>query len=304
VARVERQTSPRSRPGQAAGTIAPTLIAPRLGPRRNINPAARRRTTALFALVLSILFGMIAGAIVLAGPAKVSVPDLQGFTWERAATRVQQAGLRVAFVSRFDQARRGTAIAQEPRPGTKADRGTQVQIVLSAGPLPVRVPRVEGENSQDARRVLSSLGLQVRIAAVPAPGVVPGTVTQQTPGAAAELAPGSTVKLSVAETPQWRAITSFSGQGSGQSVPFRIRGPRWRLVYNMHYDGTCALLFICSGPSAQVAALAGTWSGTRFDLNDGANQTREFDTGAGRYQLSVSPGSDTASWSITVEDYF
>jgi hypothetical protein len=118
------------------------------------------------------------------------------------------------------------------------------------------------------------------------------------------LVPGATVSLSVAETPQWRTITSFNADGPGQSVPFRVRGTRWRIVYSMGYDGTCTFIFICSGPSAHVATLSGGSPADGFDLNEGQHQTQEFDSGAGEYQVAVSPGSDGAHWSMQIEDYY
>jgi hypothetical protein len=72
----------------------------------------------------------------------------------------------------------------------------------------------------------------------------------------------------------------------------------------MQYDGTCTFLFICSGPSAKVAALAGASPGDGFDLNEGHDQTHEFDSGGGLYEITVSPGSDKARWSMHIEDYY
>lgn len=281
-----------------------TRIAPRLNPRRNVNPSGRRRTVALFAAVLAILLGMAVGAIVLAQPSTVRVPDLRGLGRAAATARADRGGLHTAFVSRFDQAPRGVAVAQHPGPGTEADRGAAIEVVLSAGPPPVKVPQLDGGTSTDAQTVLSSLGLHARITPVPAPGVGPGTVTHQSPAAATELVPGSTVSLSVAETPQWRMITSVDGDGPGRSVPFRIRGDRWRIVYSMGYDGMCTFIFFCSGPSARVATLAGGSPAKGFDLNEGHNQTQEFDSGPGVYQVAVSPGSDSAHWSMQIEDYY
>jgi hypothetical protein len=42
----------------------------------------------------------------------------------------------------------------------------------------------------------------------------------------------------------------------------------------------------------------------QFDLGEGDNKTRIFDTGPGIYQISVSAGNDTAQWSIKIDDYY
>jgi hypothetical protein len=108
--------------------------------------------------------------------------------------------------------------------------------------------------------------------------------------------------LLVAEVPSWRDVTSFSGSDAGQSVPFKIRGTQWRIVYTMSYQGTCNFVLFCNGPSAQV--LGGGSTNTSFDLSDGGAQTRVLKTGAGVYQIAVKAGWDSARWSITVQDWY
>jgi hypothetical protein len=286
------------------GQVPPTRVAPRPTPRRNVNPAARRRTVAAFGLVLTLLGAMILTAVLTSRDSQVRVPRLDGLGRAAVSTKAARAGLHPKFGSRFDSAPRGTVIAQAPRPGTTVSSGSTVRVTLSAGPRPVPVPKVVGESAADAQTVLKSIGLRSTTTAVPAPGITPGTVQKQNPPAKAALAPGSTVTLSVAETPQWRALTSFSGENAGHSVPFEIRGTRWRVIYNMAYDGACSLIFICSGPHMHIAALRGGSTAPGFDLNEGAGQIQTYTSGAGVYQISISPGSDNARWSVKVEDYY
>jgi hypothetical protein len=299
---LDRRRAPAPRRDERRATR--TRVAPRVAPRRNFNPAERRRTMALFMLLACLMLAGLAGAVLLAQSSRVRVPDLRGLTRSQAAARAAHAGLHPTFAVRYDQAARGTAVAQNPGRGTRVNRGSSVRVLLSAGPPPVKLPLLNGESSADAEKVLSSLGLRAAIATVPAPGTSPGTVTAQSPPPASELFPGSTVKLSVAEIPQWRSITSFSSDSGGRSVPFRIRGTRWRIVYNMGYQGVCTFIFFCSGPSARVAAVGGGSQPNGFDLGEGQNQTQQFDSGPGVYQVTVSPGSDSARWSMEIEDYY
>jgi hypothetical protein len=127
-------------------------------------------------------------------------------------------------------------------------------------------------------------------------------VTAQSPGAGQEVPAHSMVTLSVAQSPQWRTLSTFSGTAAGRSPGFRIEGQQWRVVYRMGYVGTCTFIVFCSGPSAHVRNLD-TGQSTSFDLSNGANQSRTFNSGPGRYRIEVSPGNDTASWSIEVQDY-
>src|SRR5207237_8872267 len=114
---------------------------------------------------------------------------------------------------------------------------------------------------------LRRLGLRASVEAVPAPGVAAGTVTREVPSAGAHLFPGSTVSLAVAEIPRWRALTTLTDRGGGSSVPFRIRGTRWRVVYRMSFDGVCTFLFVCSGPTAHVEGLGRGAGSGRFGLS-------------------------------------
>ena len=111
-------------------------------------------------------------------------------------------------------------------------------------------------------------------------------------------------RLSVAETPTWRALTSLSGDAGGHTVPFRILGTRFRVVYRMSYAGMCTFFFFCEGPSARVVNLTTGATVAQFGLQDGGTQNQVVDAGAGLYLLSITPGGDTASWSLTVDDYY
>jgi hypothetical protein len=111
---------------------------------------------------------------------------------------------------------------------------------------------------------------------------------------------GSTVTLSVAEVPQWHVVTAFTGSASG---PFHIIGTHWRIVYRMAFQGTCTWILFCSGPSARVSDPAGRYV-AGFGLSDGNGQVQSFNTGAGTYDVRVTPGADDADWSLEVQDNY
>jgi hypothetical protein len=252
-------------------------------------------------VVLALVGGLIAAAIVIGGVRHVRVPKLQGLTRAAAFRRAHHIQLTPAFHARFSGARKGTVIAQSPAPGTRVRQGSTVSVELSKGPPPVALPRLIGSSSSSAQAAIDKLRLHATVTQVPAPGVTPGTVAAQDPAPNTKLFPGSTVALSVAETPRWRTLTSFTG---GLSVPFRVRGAKWRLVYKMSYGATCTFIFVCSGPTAHAANLTrGTGAGS-FDLNEGSGQIWTFPTGPGLYQVRISPGSDSATWSAQVQDWY
>ena len=298
-----RASTPRSEMpnGTARRTKgAETWVAPRYSPRRNVNPAARRRRFAALGVALGLLGAMLVAAIILAAGPTVKVPGVKALTKGGASAKLHRAHLGVHFFSRFDPSvKPGRVVEQTPGPGTQVKQDSTVQVELSKGPPPVAVPKLIGLQSGDAVAKLHKANLSAKVTTVPAPGITPGQVTAQSTLAGHHLSVHSTVALSVAETPSWREVTSFSGDGGGQSVPFNIRGSQWRIVYQMSYNGTCSFVLFCDGPSGQVIGTSKS-----FGMNDGDGQTQVFKTSPGRYQIAIKPGLDSAHWSITVQDWF
>src|SRR6201999_2368210 len=91
-----RRPAPEPHPSLPEATRA----APVRPPRRNVNPAARRRAAAALGAVLVLLGAMVAGAIVLAAPARTRVPSLPGWRRPAVAAAPRRADLTVAFSSR------------------------------------------------------------------------------------------------------------------------------------------------------------------------------------------------------------
>jgi hypothetical protein len=253
------------------------------------------------------MLALAAGALVVFELADVAasttVPDLRGLPRGGVLARARRLHVRPAFSSRYSDRATGIAIAQNPAAGTRVIDGSTVRVVVSEGPPPVKVPRVVGESSGSAESRLSGARLRYRVALVPAAGSEPAVVLRQTPEPGVTVPSGSTVALSVAEAPQWRALTTFSGVDEGHSVPFRILGSQWRLSYSMNYQETCLLLVFCMGPSADVENVQTGSSVGGFELSEG-NASHTFHSGPGLYRVSISGGRDTARWSMTVEDYY
>jgi serine/threonine-protein kinase len=162
---------------------------------------------------------------------------------------------------------------------------------------PVEVPLVVGETVGAARAKLRSLHLKARTRTVPAPGIRPGTVTQQAPAGGHTVAARGTVALSVAEVPRWRSLTTFTGRSS---VSFRIRGERWRLLVSGSSTRHCTLLFFCH--SSQLQVLSGSSTVRTLSLGDGIDQSEVVESGPGVYRVTVDPASSSTRWSIRVQD--
>jgi hypothetical protein len=281
------------------------VAAERPDARDGVETASRAPTRLALAL---LALGMTAAALLairaITAPAMVPVPNLRGLSGRALLTSLRRSGLHAAFSRRYAAAPVGVAVSQSPAAGSRTTSGSVVSVVLSRGAPPVEVPRLVGQSMSTARAILGSLHLSTVVQTVPAPGTSPGTVTGQRPGAGSYLAQHKTVTLLAAEVPQWRTVTSFTGTDGGASVPFRIRGERWRAVYSMSYVGTCTFILFCDGPGANVVNPSSGATVSQFGLNEGSGQTDVLNLGPGVYEVKITPGMDSAQWSMAVQDYY
>jgi eukaryotic-like serine/threonine-protein kinase len=268
-------------------------------PRRNVNPAARRRAVAAVGLVIALLGAMVVAALLIGHTTYTHVPNLRRAGKSHALAAARRAHVRLTFGYRHSAAAAGTVIGQTPRAGARVTTRSTVHLTVSTGPVPVPVLGVRGEHASDAEQSLRGVGLRTTVREVAAPDSAPGTVVGQNPVGGRRVARGSTVTLSVAEVPRWRTVATFDGRSSG---PVHIIGRHWRIVYRMAFNGTCTWLLFCSGPTARVidAATGGYVAG--FGLQDGTGQVQGFATGAGSYEVQVTPGGDDAGWSLQIQD--
>ncbi|MEO8968564.1 MAG: protein kinase [Solirubrobacteraceae bacterium] len=308
-AAVSRRTAPpgavrpshRRRSGPDAVAASQTRRAPQRGPRRTHNPAGRRRRIAALTAVFVLLAAMLTAGLVLSGGQRVRVPSLIGLRRAGIEHRARALPVRVSYTTRWSARPRGTAIAQAPRVGRGIDQGASLRVVLSAGPPPVRVPQLAGLLVSDAQAALARVGLRSLIRAIAAPGEPAGAVTSQSPAPGVWAARSHAVLVDVVKTLHWQAVATVHSSGAPTTASFRIRGPHWRVVYTMSYQGTCTFIIFCSGPSATVDGPTGARS---FDLSDGGRQTESFAPGSGRFTLSVHPGSDSARWTAWIQDWY
>ena len=292
-----RVTTPRFPPPPPGPTG--TRRAPRMSPRRNVNPGARRRAAAAVGVVVALLAGMVAAAVLIGRTSHTHVPRLTHLSRARALIAARHAHVRLHIVASYAAAPAGTIVAQHPAAGTEVTSGATVHLTVSKGPAPVHVLSTRGLAVGGAEQTLHRLHLRTAVHPVPAPGTKPGMVVGQDP-AGGTVKRGSLVTLSVAEVPQWRTVRTFTGRSSGS---FPIKGGHWRIVYRMAFQGTCTWVLFCSGPGARVTDATGRYI-AGFGLNDGGQQIQSFSTGAGTYNVSVIPGSDDATWSVEIQDNY
>jgi serine/threonine-protein kinase len=130
------------------------------------------------------------------GVEQVEVPDLSGLTRAEVEQRLAANDLTGSFTEEYSDTvpNRGEVIEQEIEPGTEIDIDSEVEVVVSAGPLTVEVPDLRGQPVEEARAELAAMDLKVRVIRQPRPRVGPFVRGEE--GRVEELSPqpGSTIQ--------------------------------------------------------------------------------------------------------------
>ncbi|MFH8465765.1 Stk1 family PASTA domain-containing Ser/Thr kinase [Streptomyces sp. NPDC017991] len=147
------------------------------------------------------------------GPHTVRVPDLKGYTLDKAKERLKKEGLAAGMVTKSfsEDVTAGYVVGTKPGAGTERRGGSAIALVVSKG-SPVDVPDVLGDDLDDARQELEDAGLTVEVAA----GQITsdheaGQVAAQSPDADKQVAQGDTVELTVSKGPPMVEVPDVVG---------------------------------------------------------------------------------------------
>ncbi|WP_027479102.1 transglycosylase domain-containing protein [Gryllotalpicola ginsengisoli] len=140
---------------------------------------------------------------------QIPVPDLSGKTVSEAKSILSGLGFTYQDGGEKDSSvEKGKVAGTNPGAGSKASKGSVVQVYTSKGNL-VKVPNVVGKSVADATKTLLAAGFHVKVS-----GSTSGTVSAQSPGADSEAKEGAEVTITV------KAAAKSSGDGdSGGSSP-------------------------------------------------------------------------------------
>jgi serine/threonine-protein kinase len=131
----------------------------------------------------------------------VIVPDVINQSEESATAELDRLGLvAVVDTAPSNEVDEGNVIAQEPEPGTEAEAGDEVVILVSEGPEAQSMPNVIGQDGGEAEAILESEPylLEVTVEETVCPGAIPpGEVCEQDPPEGTEVEPGDSATLSV-----------------------------------------------------------------------------------------------------------
>ena len=222
----------RERPAVAAYTIADdaptqmmhTVLPPRRSPMpdrfTSISEEEERRsrfgTGLIVTLVLLALIATGVGYVLFGRPfalptvaASVPVGDYGDMTDTQAEAAVVNAGLVARFYkSASDTVPANHVIRQNPAPGTKVERNSVVELVISNGLPMVGLPDVRGYNVSDAERTLEDDGFKVK-RDERYDNAAKDSVIDQSPKARAQVRKGVVISLVVSKGPQSISAPNF-----------------------------------------------------------------------------------------------
>ncbi len=166
----------------------------------------KRRIIAIVSVLALLLLGAVLAAVLLindpeppAAPATVAVPTVTGQDEPTARAAIEAAGLVVGAVGTeaSPTVSEGQVIRSDPAGGTQVERGSTVNLAVSAGPDTILVPNVVQLTEERAISALETAGFTNIISAPVDSLEDEGTVVGVSPGEGSQAAPGAQIRLQV-----------------------------------------------------------------------------------------------------------
>jgi len=147
--------------------------------------------------------GTTVTAIVSKGPERYAVPLVAGKTVDDATTALESGNLTLGKTTEAysDKVGVGVVVTTNPAPGVKLKRDQAVDLVVSKGPAPVKLPKLAGQTQAAATATLTKAGLKVTTSSDYSKTVKTGSVISTSPGSGATVPKGSTVNLVISKGP-------------------------------------------------------------------------------------------------------
>lgn len=146
--------------------------------------------------------GSFVDLVLSKGPRPIKVPDLVGKTVAEAQALLASRGLAMRRQDEFnEQMEAGRIIRQDPSAGVSAVRGEAVTVIVSKGPLLIKVRNVVGLMKEEAKAQLEADGLVVEFKAGISSPTAYGKVVNQSPAAGTDVKRGTTVTLWIGQNP-------------------------------------------------------------------------------------------------------
>lgn len=220
---VLRPDTPTDEPTEGDTTARVTEI----GAPESVDRAEHPWATAVgvVALLLVVLIGLVGVGRSMSPDdsepevSELVVPRLGGRSLEQAQQQLERLGLVVDVRYEPNESTPvDVVVDQEPIAGARLEVGEQVVLVVSDGPLGVRVPDLGEVTGPEAVRLLSAYGLEGVTEGVYDEDVPQQQIVATVPAAGSRAAPGSQVQVLVSRGPAPRTVPDVLGRTSADAL--------------------------------------------------------------------------------------
>lgn len=176
--------------------------------------------------------------VISQGSEQVDVPDVLGMSENEARREITAAGFIVGKteVKEGEDDDKGKVIDQDPSPGTKANTGSMINIVISGGADEVEVPDITGKDVEDARKIAEDAGFTIQQGRSEASDTVPeGAIILQDPEAGDKAKKGSVIYYRISTGPSTINIDSYVGADSAYAIG-RLEGEGFKVSVKEKYS--------------------------------------------------------------------
>ncbi|MFZ8909433.1 MAG: Stk1 family PASTA domain-containing Ser/Thr kinase [Candidatus Nanopelagicales bacterium] len=145
----------------------------------------------------------IVSVVLSRGPERYAVPDVRGEPLAAAQTAITDASLAVGAITEDWDAEIpvGSVVSTDPEIGDELKPGALVNLVVSKGPKPVKLPGLAGVEASEATAQLEAAGLVVTTTEEFSTEYASGLVVSSTPAKGERVPVGSTVALVISKGP-------------------------------------------------------------------------------------------------------
>ena len=183
------------------------------GPDAGNDGSSKKKVIIGVCIAAVVIIAGILAFVFMSGD-KEDVPDVTNMSYEEAVVAIEAAGFEVGEIKTQydDTVEEGQVIGQNPKGGSKADKGSKIDLWVSQGSEQIEVPDVTSMTEADAKKALTDEGFIVgEVTQQYSDEVEEGQVISTDPAAGQQANKGSVVKMVVSKGSENIAIPSLEG---------------------------------------------------------------------------------------------
>lgn len=168
------------------------------------------------AAAILILFGILyVSGIIGGGGKEVVVPDVKGMSYSEAKEVLEEKGLKIEKADEpiaSQKIEKGKIVSQTPSKNSKVKKGRTVRVILSAGNTELKVPDLKGLSYNEAKTLLSEMGLQISKGdEVDSDSISEGLIASQYPAAKTKVDKGDIITVNISRGKKDAVIPKLVG---------------------------------------------------------------------------------------------